>query len=114
MNLEDDKYCLENILDCIKHINTYIDGIIWDRFSADEMKKDAVTMRLWVMGKFYGHLSDGIKNKIEKNNVQRFETIVSFWTQRLEKINWESRWNFIKQDMPLLNPQLKNLLFTFR
>ncbi|MDC8001907.1 DUF86 domain-containing protein [Aequorivita todarodis] len=59
----DDLVFLEDILECIKKINEYIEGVSRQDFEANDEKQDAVIRRLEIIGEAVKNISTTIRNQ---------------------------------------------------
>lgn len=66
MNSRSQKVFLQDILDCIEKIESYIAGITYDEFVKSPLVTDAVVRNLEIIGEAARNISDDLRNQFPK------------------------------------------------
>lgn len=101
---------IQQILDAIILLETYIDGVSQEDFLKDTKLQDAVAMRLQLIGELSKKLPEGLQDQYRE--IVWFE-IVGLRNKIAHKyleIDWEKIWLTLKQDLPELKQTLLDIL----
>lgn len=100
---------IEDILEAIQTIETYIKGIDFEKFKDIPLMIDAVLRQLMIIGEASNHLPKSVKNKMkvpwEKIIATRNLLIHGYFDVNL-KVTWETA----KKDVKELEEQIKKYL----
>lgn len=109
MKREFDLY-LKDILTCISKIESYLKNDSFDEFKKKDVIIDAVLNNLIIIGESSSQLQEEIKNKY--NNVP-WREIIDFRNVAIHKyhsLNLKRIWSILKERLPSLKKDIKNIL----
>lgn len=104
------KLYIEDILECIEKIERYIGDFQFDEFKNDSKTIDAVVRNLEIIGEASRNIPEEIKNKYSEIP---WRDIVDFRNRIAHEyfgISLSIAWYIIKQELPKLKQQIKQIL----
>ena len=101
---------LEFLIDCINHIELYVNKIDEDEFLRNEEKKDACLTRLIMIGEYSSKISDELKNKFSDIEWQLMKSTRNYFVHVYRGINWRRVWETIQNDLPVLKIKVQKIL----
>ena len=103
---------LDDILDAIRKIILYIEGMDYDVFSNDQKTIDAVVRNLEIIGEAARNLSDEIKESITEIEWKKIVGLRNILIHEYFGINKEIIWNIVQTKLPPLQAACRKLLET--
>ena len=101
---------LEFLVDCINHLEVYINEIDEDGFLRNEEKKDACLTRLIMIGEYSAKISDELKSKFSEVEWQLMKSTRNYYVHVYRGIDWPRVWETLKSDIPILKVKVENIL----
>lgn len=98
---------LENILESIKIIESYISKKSFGDFKKSKMMKDAVSKRLEEIGENCRRVSKETKEKNKEIEWEGFIENRNFLTHVYHLVNEKRLWVLLKDELPVLKKQIK-------
>ncbi|MBK7882562.1 MAG: DUF86 domain-containing protein [Chitinophagaceae bacterium] len=108
--MERDIHYFELILSSIEAIDEYLKNIKEDHFLNDRLIKDAVLMRLIVIGEYGAKVSERIKNDFKEIEWQVIKAARNFYVHVYDGVNWIYVWETVQKDLPALKVKIKNII----
>ncbi len=108
MTIKNDKVYVDQILDSIRKIESFVDGIDKDNFSKNSLVQSAVIMQLTLIGEVSKKVSDDLKEKVNLP----WKEIAGFRDKAIHNyfdINLDVVWNTIIIDLPPLKEELQKI-----
>jgi len=106
--MKNDKVYVDQILDSIRKIESFVGGIDKENFSTNFLVQSAVIMQLTLIGEVSKKISDDLKSKINLP----WKEIAGFRDKAIHNyfdINLDIVWNTISIDLPPLNGELEKI-----
>jgi uncharacterized protein with HEPN domain len=105
----DPRVILDEMLDCVHLIQRYTQDVSFEEFAAQQMLRDAVVLRIAILGEAASHLSEDEKARwptIPWRVItdMRNRLIHGYFAMRLDLI-----WQVVTGDLPLLERQLQSI-----
>lgn len=112
MNPDSGKYrdpqvIIDEMLECIRLIRSYTDGISYETFAAQQVLQDAVVLRIAILGEAASHLRD--EDKVRWSSIpwrvitdMRNRLIHGYFAIRLDLV-----WQVVVADLPPMAAQLQ-------
>lgn len=107
-----DKELLADILEAIRRIENYIEGINYDQFLDDLKTQDSVVRNLEIIGEAVKKISDEIKNR---NILVEWKNIANLRNRLIHDyfgINLDVVWGILEEDLGHFKTQIKTILET--
>ena len=109
MSKRGDSEHTNDIKEAVKRIGAYTKGLSYQKFLKDVKTQDAVVRNLEIIGEAAKNISSDFKRKnknIEWKNIagMRDKLIHEYFG-----VNWEIVWNVIKEKIPQLKNQIRNI-----
>lgn len=101
---------LDDILESIEKIESYIQGINEEEFSRNTQTQDAVLRRLAIIGEAVKHLPDDVKEKHNQIPWKQIAGARDIFVHEYFGIGMERVWESIHKDLAELKTFVKNLL----
>jgi uncharacterized protein with HEPN domain len=101
---------IEDILECIRKIGDYVNGMSFEEFSKDTKTVDAVVRNFEIIGEASSQLPKKVKDKyphIEWRSMIDFRNVI---IHEYFGIDLEITWNIIKTKLSPLEEKIKHLL----
>ena len=93
----DYKAYLKDILDSIKKIEKYSDGIHFDKFSSDELIQDGVVRNLEIIGEAVKNIPDDMKNKYPDLDWKKIAGLRDILIHAYFGVDVEIVWDIVKK-----------------
>lgn len=100
---------LAEIRDCIRLIESYIDGLELADFGADTMRRDATAFRLLVIGEAASHLPETIKDRLPQVVWRGMVSLRHRLAHDYPSADTRILWAVATQDVPALTTALDSL-----
>ncbi len=104
--MKDDKLYIDQILDAIRKIESYVSGFGEEKFLEDEKTQSAVILQLTIIGEVSKKVSDETKNKLKIP----WKKIAGFRDRAMHnyfEMNLSVVWDTIQLDIPELKQEIK-------
>lgn len=105
---KDRKLLIEDILECIKKIERYVDGMDFALFKEDEKTIDAVIKNLETIGEAAQHIPDDIKARHKQVPWRGIIGLRNRIVHGYFNIDLEIIWGIVRQELPDLKVQLEH------
>ncbi len=100
---------LAEIRDCIRLIESYIDGLELADFSVDIMRRDATAFRLLMIGEVASHLPETIKGRLPQIDWRGMVSLRHRLAHDYPSADTRILWAVATQDVPALTTALDSL-----
>ena len=110
--LRGDKELLIDILEAIRRIESYVEGINYNQFLSDLKTQDSVVRNLEIIGEAVRKISDEIKNK---NTLVKWRNIANLRNRLIHDyfgINLDIVWGILEEDLEYFKAQMRTILET--
>jgi uncharacterized protein with HEPN domain len=108
--LKKDLTYLEVIIEAINAIQVYTEGVSQQQFLANDILKDAVLMKLIVIGEYGSKLSHELKSNFADVEWQMIKASRNFYVHVYNKVNFVYVWETVKADVPKLKPKIEAII----
>ncbi len=109
----DYKAYLKDILDSIKKIEKYTNGIFFDKFAADELIQDGVVRNLEIIGEAVKNIPDDVKKNIPDIDWKKIAGLRDILIHAYFGIDVEIVWDIVKNKIPELKQYILKEYFKF-
>ncbi|MDZ7587116.1 MAG: DUF86 domain-containing protein, partial [Patescibacteria group bacterium] len=93
-----DKVYLEDILDAIDKITSFVQGTDFTQFEKDVMKQDAVIRRFEIIGEASGRLTKNFQNKYPKFPFRESKNMRNILIHDYSEVDLRDVWETIEKD----------------
>jgi uncharacterized protein with HEPN domain len=100
---------LEDIIESIKQIQEYTDGIEEDEFYTNQLIQDAVARRFAIIGEAVKHVPDYYREKHSETEWKNIAGMRDILVHEYFEVNLKRVWNTIQEDLPNFKEQIKSL-----
>src|SRR3989344_5657483 len=105
----DYKLYLQDMIDCIKQIEFYLQGISEDTFNKNTLLQDGVIRRLEIMGEASRNIPKSLKEKnkhVSWFTMSQFRDLIahSYYEVSIRRV-----WNIVRNDIPKIKEAMKNI-----
>jgi uncharacterized protein with HEPN domain len=97
----------QDIRDSILRVETYVAGLDFDAFFADDMARDAVVRNLEIIGEASKNLSSSFKDKCAGIEWSEAAGLRDRLIHHYASVNWEIVWHVVTIELPKLKTALK-------
>ena len=101
---------LEDILEAIERIQSYVHGMDFRQFKADRKTIDAVVRNIAVIGEAAGHVPDEITDRYNKVPWLEMKDIRNVVVHEYFGISLDILWETIHRDLPPLIDKMRQIL----
>ena len=101
---------LDFLIDCINHLELYVDNVDEDGFLRNEEKKDACLTRLIMIGEYSAKISDKLKNEFSEVEWQLMKSTRNYYVHVYRGIDWRRVWETLQRDIPELKRKVEQIL----
>jgi uncharacterized protein with HEPN domain len=101
---------VEDILNAIQNIEEYSNGVIFEDFLKNRMLIDAIIRNFEVIGEAAKHIPVRFRNKYPDVPWKMAAGLRDKLIHEYFGVNAQVLWDTIKQDLPLLKPNIEKLL----
>ncbi len=105
----DNRFRLQDILDAIDRISSYVEGITYEDFLADRKTQDAVTRNVEIIGEAARSLSEQFKQEHSSIPWQDIVDMRNVIVHHYFGILPDVVWDVIENELPSLRSQLAKL-----
>ena len=106
----DYKAYLKDILDSIKKIEKYTNGIFFDKFSSDELVQDGVVRNLEIIGEAVKNISMSFREKYSNIPWKKIAGMRDKLIHRYFNVDVDRVWSVIVKDIPNLKKQIEEII----
>ncbi len=110
MSERSDNDFLCDIMEALRRIKMFTDGLTYDRFLADIKAQDAVLRNLEIMGEAVKGLSREIREKHPDAPWKGMAGIRDHLIHHYFGVNLDIVWDIVTTELPLLEPKLQFIL----
>jgi len=101
---------IEDILGAIERIETYIRGMTFDSFSADQRTIDAVVRNLEIVGEASRHIPDEVVARYASLPWAEMRAMRNILSHAYFLVDIDIVWKTIRDDLPGIEPMLRQML----
>ena len=101
---------LEDIIECASKIDTYTEDFLEADFLADEKTKDAVIVRIQIIGEAAKNLSADFKRQYKNIDWKRSVKLRNIFIHHYFGINAKKLWHTAKVQIPDLKDKIEKIL----
>lgn len=108
--MKTDKLYVDQILDAVSKIETFIEGFDFEKFMADQKTQSAVILQLALIGELSNKISNDTKSKVDLP----WTKIIGFRNRAIHdyvNVELEIVWDTTVKDLPILKDKLGKLTF---
>jgi uncharacterized protein with HEPN domain len=101
-----DQVWLEDILAAAIEIRSYVEGVAFDAFVADSMRRNATVQQFTVIGEAASHLTDDLRQRypdVARSSMIGFRNVIVHGYFRL---TWKIVWDAATVNVLVLAPQI--------
>jgi|SRR3989344_5287029 len=104
------KIYLKDILEAIERIDKSLEGMSKEDFAKDYDKKDAVFMRIQIIGESIKKIPLEIKRKYKNIRWKEFAKTRDIISHAYSKVNLNLVWDLVRNKLPILKDNIKEIL----
>lgn len=97
---------VQDMLECIEKIESYLAGVDADGFEGDSLLQDAVFRRLEIIGEAAKHIPPAVRDRHPDIRWQKVAGLRDVLIHRYHGIIVEQVWRILTDDLPALKKQL--------
>jgi len=101
---------VEDILDCINKIETFVEGMDFQQFVQDDKTASAVIRKLEIIGEASKIVPDSIKQKFSQIPWKEMARMRDKITHHYFDIDYEVVWKILKEELPKVKPHIVKIL----
>ena len=91
---------LEDMLEAMRRIQNYTDGLTFEEFTSSTLKMDAVIRNLEIIGEASKNVPDSLKNKYSEIPWRSMYGLRNYMVHEYFGIDYENIWKIIKEELP--------------
>jgi len=110
MKRRDDTVYLQDILDAIRQIQTYLQGISYDAFCQDQLRQDAVVRQLEIIGEASRRISDSFRAQYPTIEWQDIIGMRHKIAHDYFEVDLRTVWDTVEDDLPPLKQEIARIL----
>ena len=103
---------LQDIIESIRLIEKFLQGITKDDFLSDELRQSAVLYKLIVIGEASAHISDEIKKNYPQTPWKKIVGLRNISAHAYFSVDWEAIWATVKMQLKPLHTEIEQILQT--
>ncbi|MFN8450873.1 MAG: DUF86 domain-containing protein [Anaerolineae bacterium] len=107
---KDFRVYLEDILLAVERIESYLSGIDYDQFAAEQMRIDAVVRNLGIIGEAVRKIPPEIHVKYPRVEWQKINSFRNVIVHEYSRVKLEVVWSVLEEDLPTLKTQIAEIL----
>lgn len=104
------KFFVQDILECIEHLERYTNGISYAEFELNIEKQDAVIRRIEIIGEATKNLPTALRNKYPHIPWKQIAGMRDVVTHDYSGVSLTRVWNVATQDAPALKPEIQKII----
>ncbi len=104
------KFRIRHILTSIRNIEKYSEGLSFDDFKKNQEKIDAILRNFEIIGEASKAVPECNREKHPSIPWQELAGLRDILILRYDRVNLQIIWEAMKNELPLLNPQIEGLL----
>lgn len=108
--MKDNSVFLRHILDSIRKIKHYLDGITFEEFVADEMRVGATVREMEIIGEAASKLTDDFREAHAEVQWQKMISMRNFLIHQYFGVSEKVVWGTYKNDLDLLEKAVTSIL----
>lgn len=108
--MKDDSIFIEHILEAIDQIMDYTEGVNKEEFDTNRMRQDAVIRQIEIIGEAAKKISSATTQKFPEIPWKQMAGMRDKLIHNYFGVDIGTVWLTVKNDIPLLQQQLKNLI----
>ncbi len=101
---------VQDILNSISEIESFISGMILADFSKNRMAQHAVVRCLEIIGEAAGHVPIELQNKYSEIPWRKLKDLRNLLIHQYFGVDEEIIWDALQKDLPPLKPKLQKIL----
>lgn len=101
---------LFDIFESIEKIEEYTRGMTFDQLMEDERTKDAIVRNIQIIGEASKHIPEDLVTMHPEVDWKGITGVRDIVTHRYFRIDWHLLWTSIREELPPLKGQIKNLM----
>ncbi len=110
MKKRDDRVYLHDMLDAIRIIETYLQGLTYETFGQDKLRQDGVVRELEIIGEASRNLSEAFQLQHAEIPWADIIGMRHKIVHDYSNVNLRIVWDTVANDLPPLKQQLKQIL----
>ncbi|MBI4455956.1 MAG: DUF86 domain-containing protein [Acidobacteria bacterium] len=110
MSERGDLECLDDIEEAIRRIERYTKALNYDAFLKDTKTQDAVVRNLEIIGEAVKNISSDFRRRHKQVEWKQIAGLRDQLIHGYFGVNWEIVWSIVKEKIPELKLQVKELL----
>ncbi|MGH7452375.1 MAG: HepT-like ribonuclease domain-containing protein [bacterium] len=110
----DDQLYLQNILDAISAIETYVQGLDRDGFDKNKLVQDGVIRQITIIGEATKLLSNELRDKYSQVPWRQIARMRDILIHRYFGVDLEQVWLTVQKDSPVLKAEATKILEELR
>lgn len=108
--MKNNRLYVEHMLEAIKLVERYSNGLDFERFSKDVEKQDSIVRRLQIIGEASNRVSQEIKDRLPQVPWKKMLGMRNIIVHDYMYVDLEKVWNVVEKDLPELKRSLKDAL----
>jgi uncharacterized protein with HEPN domain len=108
--MKDDTVYLRHILDSIKSIVKYLEGISFETYMKDELIQDGVIRRLEIIGEASRNTSQDFREQYSEIPWSQIISLRNRIVHAYFNINLNTIWTIVQDELPILKQNVENIL----
>jgi uncharacterized protein with HEPN domain len=101
---------LDDILEAIRRVSLYVEGLEYAQFVNDTMRVDAVTRNMQIIGEATRHLPSDLKARYSHIAWRDIVGLRNIVTHSYFSVNIPIMWRTIEEDLPVLRDAVEKML----
>ena len=101
---------LEDIIECAEKINVYTKGITWQKFSEDEKTKDAVIVRIQIVGEAIRNLPSEFKRNYKNIDWKKYIKLRNIYIHNYFGLDSRRLWKTAMNEIPEIKERVLKIL----
>ncbi|WP_340106583.1 HepT-like ribonuclease domain-containing protein [Rhodohalobacter sp. 8-1] len=101
---------LEDMLESMRRIQNYTDGLTFEEFTSSTLKMDAVIRNLEIIGEASKNVPDNLKNKYPEIPWRSMYGLRNYVVHEYFGIDFENIWKIIREELPNNFKELERII----
>ncbi len=106
----DYKVYLDDILEAVQKVKTYVQSITHDQFLRDSMRIDAIVRNLEIIGEATSHIPAEVRAKYPEVEWQKASNFRNIAIHEYFRVSLDVVWNITQDDLSKLETQIADVL----